>query len=128
MYYLFTNGEGPMSKWGHAVLLQDREAASKKGQHGYTYDGTGGVNIECLKDDIMTKWADAPALQDLTPEEAYRAFAPDDMRTNPGGYVDLVLLAWLWDHVLTPRDIVAVLIRGGAVVFDDSLLSFSGEI
>lgn len=123
MYYLFTNNATPMSTWGHAIMSTDRSAAMRSGRNEYTYDGIGGVKIEDLRSDILAKWDETPAVRNVPPAEAYRVFDPYDILNDAKGYGDLWLLAWLWDHILATKDIISVLTRNGAVVFDDSLLS-----
>ncbi len=136
MYYRFTNSENPMSDWGHAMMCDTEDSVQMYGENEYIYDGANATRIEDLKDEIIAKWNecledeffgnDVPYTAEewfktLSADEVFSALNPSDIVMSAEGY-DCELVCWLWENVLEPKEIYAVLTEDGAVVFDDELL------
>jgi hypothetical protein len=57
----------------------------------------------------------------LTGEDAFEAFAPEHIVDSAAGY-DTEMVVWLWERILEPLGIMAVITYDGAVVFDEGLI------
>lgn len=143
MYYRFTSRNKPMSDWGHAMFSDDINEVENYGEYGWTYNGNGGVPIWDLRDEIIEAWeedrkdgfygdfgggvSEGSFYYQMDGEEAYEQFDPDDITDCAEGYDDS-MVQWLWERILAPRNIDAVITSDGAVVFDESLIGrFSEE-
>lgn len=136
-YYRFSNKPTAMSDWGHAMFTENRDSvATGYGCNEYRYDGTGGVSIYELHDQIISaweydrktgftgdfsSWCTNDYYYQLTGEDAFEAFAPEHIVDSAAGY-DTEMVVWLWERILEPLGIMAVITDDGAVVFDEGLI------
>lgn len=136
-YYRYTNKNSPnspMSDWGHAMLAEDERKVEFYGENKYTYDGSGAVHISELRDEIIETWdSDREdefysccdfagfGYEDIPGEEIYENFNPSDIVDDAGGF-DNDEVQWLWERILAPKGIMAVITYDGAVVFDEDLI------
>lgn len=135
-YYRFTDNDNPMSDWGHAMMAANRESVSHYGENEYMFDGVHAVDIESLEDEIIQKWNECLESEDfgdipyeavkellkISAKEAFESFNPKDMADAALGYDNAGAVGWIWNEVLEPNDILAILTKDGAVVFDKDLL------
>ena len=128
MYYRSYKEESPMSEWGHAMFSDHIDPW--QGEPNYTYDGTGAVDISDLEDVIKDAWSeslknedfDDTFMADITAEDAFKSFAPEDIVMSAEAWDDGDMVQWIWNKVLEPKDIYAVITPDGAIVFDESLI------
>lgn len=130
MYYRFTNKTTPMSDYGHAMFAEDRDSVCDcYGNHEWLYDGSNGTSIEDLKDAIISAWDDDAEIgllpngyDDVSAEDAYNCFNPDDIVMSAGAWDDGDVLTWFWERIAEPMGISAVITSDGAIVFDTDLI------
>lgn len=133
MYYRCTNSDSPMSDWGHAMFADSLERVDHYGKNVFVFDGQGAVNIYDLEDKIRQAWAKSQEsgdfgemydeyYQSLSADEVFESFAPADIVNSAEGY-DCDLVVWLYQMVLEPNGIYAVITPDGAVVFDETLIN-----
>lgn len=130
MYHRFTRKSTPMSDYGHAMFAEDRDMVSQcYGDHEYLYDGSNGTSIEDLKDTIISAWGEDAEMGllpigygDVSAEDAYNCFNPDDIVMSAGAWDDGDALVWFWERIAEPMGISAITTSDGAIVFDESLI------
>ena len=135
-YYRRTDGDSPLSDWGHAMLCDDLDNIEGYGDNLYAFDGSDAPHIADLKDDIIEAWdydrthgftgdfgssIDEAYWQQIPGEDIYQQFNPRDIVDSAEAW-DSELTQWIYDRVLDPRSIMAVLTYDGAIVFDEQLL------
>jgi len=129
MYYRRAKEASAMSDWGHAMFV-DHEDAWIDGGINYIYDGTGATDISDLEDVIKDAWSeslkngdfDDTFMADITVEDAFKSFAPEDIIMSAEAWDDGDMVQWIWNKVLEPNGIYAVITPDGAIVFDESLI------
>ena len=132
MYYRSYKEESPMSEWGHAMFVDHNDSWVDTIGDGvnYVYDGTGAVDISNLEDVIKDAWSeslkngdfDDTFMADITAEDAFKSFAPEDIVMSAEAWDDGDMVQWIWNKVLEPKGIYAVITPDGAIVFDESLI------
>ena len=60
-------------------------------------------------------------------EDIVELFNPDNIVNSAGGWDDEDLVSWLWEYVLDPNNIDAVITYDGAVVFNKNLIKQVSE-
>jgi hypothetical protein len=133
-YYRFTNSNNPMSDWGHAMFAEDRYQVENYGKNEFTIDSDKTVSIWDLRDEIIVKWDECREIEDFGPvmtdrylidnvtgEQAFESFNPDDIVDSAQGY-DTDWVCWLWELILEPAGIMAVRTQNGVVCFDENLI------
>lgn len=134
MFYRYTKSTNPMSDWGHAMFVNNPYTSDQYGPNCWTYDGSNGVDINDLRDVIISTWdADTESGRILnytdietTGEDIFSSFNPSDIVSSADTY-DSELVTWLWERVLEANSIDAVITADGAIVFDESLIKKSNK-
>ncbi len=119
-----------MSDWGHAMFAEDRDSVCDcYGENEYLYDGSNSTNIEDLKDAIISTWKEDAEMgllpigyDDVSAEDIYDCFNPDDIVASAGAWDDGDVLTWFWERVGERMDISAIITNDGAIVFDRDLI------
>lgn len=132
MYYRFYGPKSPMSDCGHAMFAANRDRVDHYGPAEYHYDGRDGVKVEDLYDLIREAWADESArpydrdglgyYRTLSADDICGCFTPTDIVDGADGFDCGELNQWLWERVLYPQSIYAVLTPDGAVVYEEALI------
>lgn len=133
MYYRYTNSDNPMSDWGHAMFVDNADSSAHYGNNLFLYDGHEAVDIDDLKDAIKTAWDESVAngacpydefidYSAYSSDEIYDSFNIDDIVDSASGWDNGSLLSWIYEKVLEPKNIMAVITYDGAVVFDENLI------
>lgn len=130
-YYRYSNKKTPMSNWGHAMFVCEERferVCNGYGSQGYLYNGQDGVQIEDLFERISKEWNEndiyRPAdFEHMDAEEVYEMFNPLDIVDTAGAWDDGSLTQWIYERVLEPIQIRAVITEDGAIVFDEELIS-----
>ena len=117
-----------MSDIGHAMFVSadslDADCLSSYGSVEWHFDGVGAVEIEALASAIASAWdADESRPLDCTGAELAEACNPERIVDSAGAWDDADAVCWLWDNVLEPMGVSAVITRDGAVVFDSKLIA-----
>jgi len=138
-YDRWTNAKTPMSDYGHAMFAKSYSSdgavnrGSKFGDTLYIYYGKGSIGFSELKKEIKNIWneywdendikiSNLDYLKDYSPDQIIETFNPKNIVDDAEAYDNPEMLAWLWDNVLEPNDINAVITNDGAVVFDRDLI------
>ena len=137
LYYRGTrSNEDPMSDWGHAMFTDNKDRAyfDDDGDNtGWIYDGTDGVHITDLYPMIVEAWSEdwendnfsRCNMKQWCPksgEEVAEGFNPSDIVDHAGNWDHDDLLPWIWERILEPKGIDAVITEDGAIVFEPSLI------
>lgn len=142
-YYRFTNSVGPMSDWGHAMFTDDDQRTEGYGNNKFifVYDGENAVNITKLKKDITETWqedcqegfygdfggmCDEDYWSKIDAEDIYNSFNPIDIVDTADAW-DSELTTWIWERVLDPMGINAIITNNGCIVFDSNLIQLITE-
>lgn len=134
-YHRYTNN-GPMSEWGHAMFAKGNPyRVSFYGDNHYTFDGNAphiGTIISDIKarilEDVEQGYSNLDSDFDLLGitedniDEFVTAYNPSDVVDTAGAWDNSYLLAAAWS-VLESKEIYAVLLDDGAIVFDESLIN-----
>ncbi|NCC34947.1 MAG: hypothetical protein EOM24_23490 [Chloroflexia bacterium] len=120
-----------MSDIGHAMFVaadsDDADCLSSYGSVEWSYDGSSSVSIESLMSAIVAAWdADAAHPLDCSGEELAAACNPARIVDSAGAWDDADVVVWLWDNVLEPAGVKAVITTDGAIVFDSALVAVVG--
>ena len=156
-YRRTATGEGPIDSVGYGMFVKEecREQIISYGEQEWVYDDTHDKNcmkIEDIKEDIISRYIDDVAtkriedyldIRYLIPDEYYvdefasiiaetakniaDSYDPDDIVESAAGFDDLELTFWLWERVLEPKEINAIITNNGAVVFGDELINRVAE-
>lgn len=125
-----------MSDWGHAMLSNDRDRVEHYGKTCYIYDGANATHISTLYDLIVAAWqndcengftgdfggqCDENYWSSIDADEIYNSFNPNDIVDSAEAW-DSELVMWIWNRILEPNNIDAVITQDGAIVFDANLL------
>lgn len=132
--YRFTNKKTPMSSWGHAMFAEDPYSVAHYGKNAYYFDSSQAVDIYDLRDDIIDQWDEdmedgyfPKYLDGISGEVIFPEFAPEDIVNSAEAWDNEEMLQWIYHTILEPRDIMAVRLPDGAVVFDESLIQYIGD-
>lgn len=136
MFYRYTGRKNPMSDYGHAMFAEDQNSVGNGcyGSNLYLYNGTNGIVVSELEATIKTAWQECQEDEDfgslcdeyftsLSADEVYNSFNPDDIVNSADGYDSRELMTWLWEKVIEPNEIQAIITNDGAVVFDSALIT-----
>jgi hypothetical protein len=139
----YSHNHGVMCRSGYAMFAaannnRGLERGSMFGDTLALYDGTGATDINDLIDIISQVWdeyrqdainyGDIDLLQyeDINGQTISALCNPSDIVDSAGAYDDESLTAWLWQYILEPRDIYAIITNDGAIIFDESLITHMG--
>lgn len=143
MYYRCSRKQSPMSAIGHAMFSNDlnKVDGGNYGKNIFKYDGETAVSLEDLEEAIKEAIFDSEGEIDgfgnvleyceemeCSVEEFIKDLNPPDIVGDAGVFDDKFLTLWLYDEVLEPKGITAVLTHDGAVVFDESLIKYVGVV
>jgi len=128
-YYMFVQGKDPGSY-----------SPENKGYGGhlFEYEGKNSMHIYDLKEKLVKTWnedkengkfgyymdsfnADHYENIDLDDDAILKLFNPDRIVDTAAGFDEPALVSWLYDRVLEPNGIEAVVTNEGAVIFDNKL-------
>lgn len=138
-YNRWSKSSSPMSRAGYAMFATGNPIrGSMFGDTLYTYYGEHGVKINDLYDTIEQKWAelvndenqmyfDPNELERLNedfgdPHNVALAFNPENIVDSANAFDDEPMVAWLYNEILEPLGIEAVLTDDGAIVFNEELI------
>ncbi len=127
-YYRYTDGEAISEYTGFAMFTknEDRVDGGNYGSCRFTYDGTNGVELESLKERFIEMWEDCKDcaqdyMQNMTAEEFFQAFDPDDIVDDAGAWDNSDFRLFFNEFIY--NDEAAILLSDGAIVFDENLIS-----
>ena len=136
MYRRNTATPAKIGKIGFAMFVtaEKERTIDHYGDFRFRYNGENSVKVEDLP--IGLKWAGDVAddfnncntfmddyEKSMAADDVAAGFNPSDIVDSAGCWDNPALTAWLWDRVLEPMGVVAVLTDDGAVVFDEDLIS-----
>lgn len=127
-YYRFTDSSNPMSNLGHAMLSNDPYTNANYGDNLFVFNGDNAVGINTLTDKIIQKLQEDDDYCDMDINELASLFNPRDIVDSAGAWDDNNLVAWFWNNIAEPMDIMAITTNDGAIVFDESLLQQTENI
>lgn len=123
MYYRYTNENTAISDYtGFGMFTKNEGRVSTSyGCNRYTYDGANGISIHDMKDRFLEAWEDysdcAPDyMQDLTGEEFFEAFNPQDIVEDAEAWDNPDFRRFFSDYIYD--DETAIILDDGAIVFD----------
>lgn len=126
-YYRYTNEESAISNYtGFGMFTINEERVSGYyGENRFTYDGTNGININELHDRFVGAWEEckdcAPDyMQNLTGEEFFQAFNPEDIVDDAGAWDNDDFRRFFCDYIYDGEP--AIILDNGAIVFDEYLV------
>lgn len=126
-YYRYTNGETAVSEYtGFGMFAKNRDRISQcYGSNCFTYDGANGVDINDMHDRFLEAWEEckdsAPDyMQEMTVEEFFKAFDPEDIVDDAGAWDNDDFRRFFVDFIYD--DEAAILLSDGAIVFDETLV------
>lgn len=137
----------PMSEWGHAMFADDLNKVQESyGSNVWNFDanayGERVVDIEDIKSDIWDAFiedvdrgyylGDAnDEFQNLismyengemTKDQFLNTFSPNDIVDSAQAYDSITGTQWLYERVLEPKGLGAIITPDGAIVFDESMI------
>lgn len=128
MYYRYTNSENAISDYtGFGMFAKNEGRVSQcYGDTRFLYDGTDGVSIQVLRERIIDAWNEykdnAPEyMQDLTADEFFQAFDPEDIVDDAGAWDNDDFRRFFNDFIYD--DEPAIILTDGAIVFDEMLIT-----
>lgn len=127
MYYRYADEYNKINEMtGFAMFASDEGRVSGcYGSNKYTYDGRNAVNITEMHDRFCDVWENckdnAPEyMQELTPEEFFQAFNPEDIVDDAGAWDNDDFRRIFGDYIY--EDEPAIILDNGAIVFDENLI------
>ena len=152
-YYRRTaTGEGPIESVGYGMFVceEDRDQIRSYGEQEWEYDDTKDkkcIKIEGIQEAIRRQFLEdldtkiiysyldpesytgrcnADELQGIMEEFANTiadSYNPEDIIESADGFDNLDWTFWLWERVLEPEGITAIITDNGAVVFEEDIIS-----
>lgn len=133
LYYRYTNSNSPMSDYGHAMFAENHNSVEHYGKNLFIFDGSNAISTEKLKGLIKKEWKKSQRSGDFGPnissdietlsaDEVAESFAPQDIVDSADSYDNGEMLSWLWEKVLEPNNIQAIITNNGAMVFNENLV------
>lgn len=126
-YYRYTNSETAISEYTGFGMFTTNEGrvCDCYGSNRFTYDGTAGIAIEDLRERFIKAWEDCKDcvpeyMQDLTGEDFFETFDPEDIVDDAGAWDNGDFRRFFSDFIY--EDEPAILLSNGAIVFDESLV------
>ena len=135
-YHRTTEHEKVLNLSGYAMFADGpEEVVGSYGANYYTYDGEGAVSIESLSEIIREEWNEC---QRISPEsfpesadEIIEWLNPERITAGAGGWdlsSEIAVGEWFTDFIATPKNIKAVILNDGCILFDASLAKFEGKL
>lgn len=132
-YYRYTTSMDNMISpyFGFGMFAESEDSSEGYGDLKFTYDGADGVDIEDLRDRIVSEWEAyrdiAPDyMQDFSSDEIFECFNPVDIVESAGAWDNEDFVRFFWDCVYD--DERAIITNDGAIVFDKSLVVYRGNV
>ncbi len=139
-YDRWAGSSSPMSRAGYAMFAEssthDRVVGrgSKFGNTLYIYYGKDAVHVDDIRKNIIKAWNedvetdDIPSgmqtaiMDGITAEDIADSFNPVDIVESADSFDDEEMTSWLYNRVLEPSGIEAVITNDGAIVFNKDLI------
>lgn len=138
-YDRWTNSKSGVGRAGYGMFARSSTSdrvigrGSRFGDTLYIYYGKDGTEIDALYDQIAEAWNEDVENGDLPDDLVYegetfsgdewaQGFNPTDIVDSAANFDNESAISWLWERVLEPNDIYAVITSDGAIVFDESLI------
>lgn len=126
-YYRYTNEESAISDYtGFGMFaINEGRVSECYGANCFIYDGTDGVDINDMHDRFLEAWEEckdnAPDyMQELTGEEFFKAFDPEDIVEDAEAWDNGDFRRFFVEFIYD--DEAAILLTDGAIVFDENLV------
>lgn len=133
LYYRAYASDNPMARGGYAMFAEDPYVGDiYGGDHPRMFSVAAEdlTPISEIRDSIIearhntdenAPW-ELEDFVDVDDDEFADLFDPEDIVVSADAYDNEDLVAWLWENVLEPRDIVGIETYDGAIVFDPDLI------
>lgn len=133
LYYRAYASDNPMARGGYAMFAEDPyvgEAYGGDHPRMFSVAAEDLTPISEIRDSIIearhntdenAPW-ELEDFADVDDDEFADLFDPEDIVISADAYDNEDLVAWLWENVLEPRDIVGIETYDGAIVFDPDLI------
>ncbi|MFT9055463.1 MAG: hypothetical protein ABF449_02390 [Ethanoligenens sp.] len=127
-----------MSDWGHAMFCNRVDAQwcqydehIKNGDPVYVLDSKDCTDIHDLHSAIVEAWESEENkpeyLIDTDSEEIFASFDPEDIIDSANAWDNGDMVAWFWEKIAEPKDIMAVQLTDGAIAFDQNVIRLATQ-